>query len=203
MAAMSSNNTKKEKSLLEILHIVYRGKTIIISSTFLFLILAFLYNQYSTPVFESTALLKKEKVDGGATDELYELLRLQTQDLIGTEIELIMSQDVLGRVIDELKLRVELKEIIDPIGNSFELNNVFIEFPDFGNSYAEQISFSLPIFKNVELKNKKTERELYIEKKGENLFELREAEENRLILILKTIPEERNDFGSFRLVLSG
>ena len=193
MAAMSSNNTKKEKSLLEVLHIVYRGKTIIISSTFLFLILAFLYNNFSTPVFESTALLKKENVGGGATDELYELLRLQTQDLIGTEIQLIKSEDVLGRVIDECKLRVELKEIIDPVGNSFELNNVFIEFPDSGNSFAEQIGFSLPMFKNVELKNKKTERELYIEKKGENLFELRDAEENRLILNFKTIPEERRE----------
>jgi len=101
-------------------------------------------------------------------------------------MEILKSEDVIGGVIDELKLRVELKEIIDPIGNSYELNNVFIDFPDLGNSYAKHIGFSLPIFKNVELKNKKTERELYIEKKGENLFELREVEENRLIHIAKT-----------------
>ncbi len=186
MVAMSSNNTKKEKSLIEILHIVYRGKIIIISSVFLFLILAFLYNQISTPVFESRAVLKKEYSDDRPTDELYELVRLQTLDQIDTEIELIKTEDVLGRVIDELNLRVELKEIVDPIGNSYELNNVFIDFPDSGNSYAKQIGFSLPIFKNVELKNKKTERELYIEKKGKKLFELREVEENRLILISET-----------------
>ncbi len=200
MAVMSSNNTKKEKSLLEILHIVYRGKKIIISSVFLFLILAFLYNKFSTPVFESEALLKKENTARGRRDGLYELLRLQTMDQIGTEIELLKSEDVLGRVIDGLKLRVELKEIIDPIGNSYELNNVFIDFPDSGNSYAKQIGFSLPMFKNVELKNKKTEQELYIEKKGENLFELREVEENRLILISKTSLvseiDTLNDFNS-------
>ncbi len=167
---MSSNNTNKEKSLLEILYIVYRGKTIIISSTFLFLILAVLYNLFSTPVFESIAILKKENPERGR-NELYELIRLQTQDRLDTEIELFQTAEVLSRVIDELKLRVELKEIIDPIGNSIELNNVFIDFPDSGNTYAEQISFSLPIFKNVELKDKKTERELYIEKKGENLFD--------------------------------
>ncbi len=193
MATLSSNNTKKEKSLLEVLHIVYRGKIIIISSVFLFLILAFLYNKFSTPVFESQALLKKESTDGGRTDELYELVKLQTMDPMETEIELLKSEDVLGRVIDELKLRVELKEIIDPIGNSYELNNVFIDFPDSGNSYAKQIGYSLPMFKKVELKNKKTEQELYIEKKGENLFELREAEENILVSILKTFQEDSKD----------
>jgi len=194
MATLSSNNTKKEKSILEILHIVYRGKTIIISSIFLFLILAFLYNQFSTPVFESSALLKKESDDNrGRTDEFYELIRLQTLDRLDTEIELIKTETVLSKVIDELNLRVELKEIIDPIGNSYKLNNVFIDFPDSGNSYSKQISFSLPIFKNVELKNKKTERELYIEKKGENLFELREVEANKLVFISKIFPKDRKD----------
>jgi len=200
---MSSNNTQKEKSFLEIFYIVYRGKTIIISSVFLFLILAFLYNQSSTPVFESKALLKKENVDsrGG---EVYELFRLQTLDRINTEKELIKTEDVLGRVIDELKLRVELKEIIDPIGNSYELNNVFIDFPDSGNSYAKQISFSLPIFKNVELKSKNVQKELYIEKKGENIFELKEVEENKLILTSKTSLvneiDTLNDFNSTTII---
>jgi len=194
MATVSSNNTKKEKSFLEIFHIVYRRKWIVISSVFLFLILAFLYNQYSTPIFESIALLKKEATDyRQPTDELYEIFKLQTMDRIETEMELLKTGDVLGGVIDYLKLRVELKEIIDPIGNPYELNNVFIDFPDSGNSYARQISFSLPIFKNVELNNNKTERELYIEKKGENLFELGEVEENKLILISKTFSEDRKD----------
>ncbi len=193
MADMSSNNTKNEKSLLEVLHIVFRGKIIIISSVFLSLILGFLYNKFSTPVFESVALLKKENTQRERTSDLFELIKLQTMDQIGTLMELLTTEDVLGRVIDELKLRVELKEIIDPIGNSYEFKKVFIDFPDSGNSYAKQIGFSLPMFKNVELKNKKTEQELYIEKKGENLFELREAEGNRLIPNLKTIPEERTD----------
>ena len=51
-----SNKTKKEKSLLEVLHIVYRGKIIIMLSTFLCLILAYLYNQFSTPIFESESI---------------------------------------------------------------------------------------------------------------------------------------------------
>ena len=63
MATVSSNNTKKEKSLVEIFLIVYRRKMILISSTILFLILAFLYNEYSTPEFESSAVLKKENTN--------------------------------------------------------------------------------------------------------------------------------------------
>jgi capsular exopolysaccharide synthesis family protein len=185
MATMSSNNTNKEKSLLEILYIVYRGKTIIILSTLLFLVLAVLYNLFSTPVFESKALLKKENPESGR-DEFYELVSLQTQDRLETEIQLLQTEAALSRVIDELNLRVELKKIIDPFGNSFALNNVFINFPDSGNTYAEQIPFSLPIFKNVELKNKKPARELCIEKKGEKYFELRDVEENRLIISLNT-----------------
>ena len=130
MADKSSNNTKKEKSLLEILHIVYRRKIIIILSVFVSLILAYLYNKFSTPVFESRALLKKEIIRGDENRQLRELLSLSTMDQIGTEIELIKTEDVLSRVIDKLELRVKLIKIINPIGNSYELNNVFIVFPD-------------------------------------------------------------------------
>jgi capsular exopolysaccharide synthesis family protein len=192
MAAMSSNKTNKEKSLVEILHIIYRGKTKVILSVFLSLILAFLLNKFSKPVFESSALLKKENPES-RKNELYELVRLQTLDHVGTEMELMQTEDVLSRVIDELNLRVEFKEIIDPIGNIYELNNAFSDFLDSEIGYAKQIGFSLPIFKNVELKNKKTEEELYIEKKGENLFELREVKENKLVSSLKTFQEERKD----------
>ena len=48
------------------------------------------------------------------------------------------------------------------------------------------------IFKNVELKNKNTNQELYIEKKGEKLFELREAKGNKLILISNNSQVNRN-----------
>ena len=182
MTDKHSNKTKKEKSLLEILNIVYQGRIKIISSVFLFLILAYLYNQFSTPIFESIALLKKEVADKrGETDEIYELVKLQTSDLLETEMELIKTNEVLSRVINELKLYIELNKIIDPNGNSYELNNVFTDFPDSGNNYAREISFSLPIFKNFQLTNENTELELYIKKIGEKHFELWNAEENKLI----------------------
>ena len=184
-----SKNNKKEKSLLEILNIVYQGRIKIISSVIIFLILAFLYNLLSTPVFESTALLKKEAADKkGKEDELYEMVKLQTSDLLETEMELIKTNEVLGRVINELKLYIELNEVIDPNGNSHKLNNVFTDFPDSGNNYAKEISFNLPIFKNFQLINENIELELYIKKIGEKHFELWNAKENNLITSFSASP---------------
>ncbi len=80
--------------------------------------------------------LKKEVTDNsGQRDDLYELVKLQTSDQIETEMELIKTNEVLSRVINELKLYVELNKMVDPNGNSYELNNVFIDFPDSGNNY--------------------------------------------------------------------
>jgi capsular exopolysaccharide synthesis family protein len=180
MIDKNSNKTKKEKSLLEILNIVYQGRIKIISSVFLFLILAYLYNLFSKPVFESTALLKKEVADNRG-DEVYEFVKLQTSDLLETEMELIKTNEVLSRVINDLKLYIGLNKIIDPNGNSYELNNVFSDFPDSGNNYAREISFNLPIFKNFHLINENIELELYIKKIGEKHFELWNAEENKLL----------------------
>ncbi len=60
MPDKSFKKHKKEKSLLEIINIIYQGSIKIILSVLLFLILAYLYNQFSTPVYQSKALLKKE-----------------------------------------------------------------------------------------------------------------------------------------------
>jgi capsular exopolysaccharide synthesis family protein len=189
MVEKISKNNKKEKSLLEILNIVYQGRIIIISSVIIFLILALLYNLLSTPVFESTALLKKQAANrGGERDELNEIVKLQTSDLLETEMELVKTNEVLGRVINELKLYVELNEIIGPNGNSYKLNNVFTDFPDSGNNYAREISFDLPIFKNFQLLNENIELELYVKKTGEKHFELWNAKENNLITKFSASP---------------
>lgn len=195
MVEKVSKNNKKEKSLLEILNIVYQGRIKIILSVIIFLILAFLYNLVSTPIFESTALLKKEAADnsGGERDELKEIVKLQTSDLLETEMELIKTNEVLGRVINELKLNLELHEIIDPNGSSHELKNVFTDFPDSGNNYSKEISFNLPIFKNFQVMNENIELELFIKKTGEKRFELWNAKENNLITKFSASPVKTID----------
>ena len=121
-------------------------------------------------------------------DEFSELVNLQSSDQLETEMELVKTNEVLRGVINELKLFVELKKVVDPNGNSWELNNVFIDFPDSGNNYAREISFSLPIFKNFQLIDDYTELELYIKKISEKRFELWNAEENKLITSFNSSP---------------
>lgn len=194
MAEKFSKKITKEKSLLEILNIVYQGRLKILLSIITFLVLAFLYNMFSTPVFESTALLKKETADNkGREDELYEIVKLQTSDLLETEMELIKTNEVLGRVIDELNLNIELNEIIDQNGNSYKLKNVITDFPDSGNNYSREISFYLPRFKDFHLINENIELELYIKKIGEKQFELWNSKENKLITKLSDSPLDDSD----------
>jgi len=145
-------------------------------------------------VYESVALLKKEIADKkGTGNELYDIVKLQTQDEVETEMELVKTGDVLNGVIDELKLGVQLKEIVTPGGNSYELHHVFIDFPDSGNTFAQQIGFSLPLMQDVKLIEIDEELELYITKKGENLFELRNVEEDHLIMVTELYPNEVED----------
>lgn len=182
MTPISSQKSNKEKSLIEIFNIIYKGRIKIVISVFLFLILAYLYNQFSKPVYESKALLKKEvERNNSRADEFSELVNLQTSDRLETEMELVKTNEVLRRVINELKLYVDLKKIVDPSGNSYKLDNVLIDFPDSGNNYSREISFKLPIFKNIELLNEYIELELYIKKISENRFELWNADSNKLI----------------------
>mgnify|MGYP000043431598 CR=1 FL=1 len=184
MVEKFSKNNIKEKSLLEIINIIYQGRIKILISVFISLILAYLYNQFSTPVYQSRALLKKEVTENrGQKDEFSELVQLQTADRLETEMELVKTNEVLGRVVEELKLYVELKKIVDPNENSWELNNVFVDFPDSGNTYANEISFHLPVFKNFLLLDDYKELELYIEKTGENRYELLNAKDDKLLVL--------------------
>jgi len=178
----SSQKSKKEKSLLEILYIVYRGKIYIITFAVLSLILAYVYNQISTPIFESKALLKKEVVDRTQKDELAELVSLRTTDALNTEMELVKTGEVIENVVEELNLRIDLKSIVGSDGKSYELKNVLVDFPETESMYTQQILFGLPKFENVTFKNRSLEKELCIEKVDENKFELSDVVENTLIL---------------------
>jgi len=189
-----SKNHKKEKSLLELIYIIYKGKWIIISIIIASVILAFTYNQLTTPIYESKALLKKEVTDNsGQRDELYEIVKLQTSDRLETEMELVKTSEVLGRVIQDLKLRFDVKKIVDPKGNSYHLKNVFVDFPDSGNNYAKEISFSLPKIKYLKIKDENTELELFIKKIATNKFELWDVEKNKLIISFNVSSVSKSD----------
>jgi len=178
-----SKPVKKEKSLLEIIHIIFKRKLVLVFSILVSLILAYLYSQNATPVFESKAMLKKEMADRKqAANDFYEIVKLQTQDEVDTELELVKTSEVLGGIVNELKLNINLIKIETPNRKIFELKNVFIDFPDSGNIYSKIIGHSLPVITDLKMKsNESKARRLYIKKNNENEFELRNAEDNVLL----------------------
>ncbi|MDX1372362.1 MAG: Wzz/FepE/Etk N-terminal domain-containing protein [Nitrososphaeraceae archaeon] len=112
---INNKNVNKDKTLFEILHIIFRRKVILIIAVFIALVLAFIYNNISTPMYEAKGLLKKETAkENKNQNDFYDIVRLQTQDEVETEMELIKTGDVLGRVVDELKLNFIIKTIITP-----------------------------------------------------------------------------------------
>ncbi|MCH6574222.1 MAG: polysaccharide biosynthesis tyrosine autokinase [Bacteroidetes bacterium] len=187
MAAMFSNNSQhnkktKEKTLAEIIQIIYRRRYILIGSLLITIILAVIFNMVSTPVYKASGLLKKEVAskDRGRGD-FADIIDLQTRDEIETEMELVKTWNVMSGVVDELKLNINIKKIITPGGQTIEIDKplVFFSDPDVVNKFS--IPFDLPEFRSVITKQKKESAELYIVKTDNNSFEIRDAVTDQLL----------------------
>ncbi len=178
-----SDPVKNEKTILEIFHIIYRRKLFIIFSIILSLIIGYIYVRSTAPIYESEALLKKETSDKkSSSSDFYEILKLQTQDEIETELQLVKTNEVLGAVIKQLSLCFNLTKAVTPSGTSVNLQNVFIDFPNEGNNYRKTLKFPLPEISQVKIYSKNVDdRSFYVVKKGRNLFELHNATNNSLI----------------------
>jgi capsular exopolysaccharide synthesis family protein len=180
---------KKEKSILEIIHIIYRKKLILIFSVVITLILGYIYSQSTSPVYESTALLKKEMEDRKqVSNDFYDIVKLQTQDEVETEMELVKTSEVLGSVVNDLKLYLIMNKIVTADGTNIELQNVFVDFPDSGNVYKYTFGHKLPKFFDIKIFNPEARsRSLFIIKTQGDKFELRDAKDGTLILKSKPI----------------
>jgi tyrosine-protein kinase Etk/Wzc len=190
----NSNSTKSEKSVLEILHIVYQNKLWILFSILIFILLALVYNQISAPTYEATALLKKEMSDKKQpTSDFYDIIRMQTQDEVETEVELVKTSEVIGEVVKSLNLFINPKKVVKPDGTSIEIKDHLVGISDTENKNIKNLDFSLPIFKNVKVFADKLQKNLYIVKKQKDLFELRNADTNELILTSKSNSDESPD----------
>ncbi|MEJ2195528.1 MAG: Wzz/FepE/Etk N-terminal domain-containing protein [Ignavibacteriaceae bacterium] len=168
MNAIFSNNSrnqtiKKEKSLIEILQIVFRRRYVLISSFVVFLILAVFYNILTKPTYEAIGLLKKEVAskDAGKGD-FSGIIDLQTLDELETEMELVKTWNVLGNVIDELKLNVYVKSLVTSDGETIEINEPVTNFSDPSFSRNHELQFELPEFKVVDIKIKKQNGDFFI-----------------------------------------
>jgi capsular exopolysaccharide synthesis family protein len=199
MNALFSNNSpnhgsKKEKSLIEILQIVFRRRYVLISSVIIFLMLAVSYNFVATPVYEAFGLLKKEVASKDkAKGDFSGIIDLQTLDELETEMELVKTWNVLGNVIEELKLNISVISMVASDGETIEIGAPVTNFsdPSFIRSYDFQ--FDLPEFKSVDLKKKKKSGEFFIKKTGTHKFEVYDASTNTLLQVSNNETKEELD----------
>ena len=180
----SNNGHKKEKSLIEILQIVFRRRYVLVSSVLVFLMLAVAYNFVAKPVYEAVGLLKKEVASKNKNQgEFSGIIDLQTLDELETEMELVKTWNVLGNVIDELKLNVHVTSMISSDGETVEFDVPVTNFsdPSFIRNY--DFHFDLPEFKTVDLKKKKKSGYFYVKKTGTHKFEIYDATTNTLVQV--------------------
>ncbi|MCG6914174.1 polysaccharide biosynthesis tyrosine autokinase [bacterium BMS3Abin03] len=184
---MFSNNSKKntrpkEKTLVELVQIVFRRRNVLIISVVATIVIAVLYNFLATPVYEASGLLKKEVVANEKSQgDFSNIIDLQTRDEIETEMELVNTWNVLSHVIDELKMNINIKSVAPPKGKTVEINQLAVnmEDPEFLNKNS--LPIELPEFKSVKIIDKKESGSYFLKKTGTYSFELYDAKTNRLL----------------------
>jgi len=187
----SSRNrgSKKEKTLIEIIQIVFRRRYILIGSVVAAIILAMAYNFLSAPVYKATGLLKKEVASKRQNQGVFAgIVDLQTLDELETEIALVKTWTVISKVVDELNTNIIINKIVTPGGANIKIEKSLTKFadPSFINRF--DIPFSIPEFKSIVLKKKKSRGEYYIKKASESTLEVYDALTNRLLVVSSSEP---------------
>ncbi len=173
---MNQNNTiqrkKGEISLEDIFNIILRRKAILIGAIVLALTVALLYNYFKTPVFEATTLLKKEQVARNTfSTELSNLLLMQPQEEIETDMELVKTRRVFYKVIDNLHLNIFVKKIVIPEEKTVSLNKTYLDVATSEND-EDSTACCLPQFKNMKTGFTKRKESYVLRKIEGDLYEL-------------------------------
>ena len=184
-----NHGSKKEKTLIEIIQIVFRRRYILIGSVVAAIILAMAYNFLSTPVYKATGLLKKEVASkrqnqGGFAG----IVDLQTLDELETEIALVKTWTVISKVVDELNTNIIINKIVTPGGDNIIIEQSLTKFADPSFIKRFDIPFSLPEFKSIVLKKKKSSGEYYIKKASKSTLEIYDALTNQLLEVSNSEP---------------
>jgi capsular exopolysaccharide synthesis family protein len=172
----------KEKSIFDLLRIIYRRRYILIGCVLGAILLAIIYNSLSTPVYQASVLLKKEAVSRESSgQEVEELLALKTRDEVETEMELVKTWSVLGKVIDDLNLFLKINKVVTTDGQEHKIEKSAVDFNNPENLNSLEHPFPLPKFGKIQLKNRKEAARLYVVKTGDNSFELYNGKNDVLI----------------------
>ena len=163
---------KEEINLQQIFRLISRNKIMLVISLFSFLLIAFIYNMISTPVYESFVLAKKEKPSNrNDIDEIKKMFSMQTMDNLNTEIEIIKSGTVLKRVIDELNLTFFVEEVEWNNDKSENINASFSDYNNYLNSGFEN-AHKLPRFHHINVDYSYPGGEFLIQKSANGEIEI-------------------------------
>jgi uncharacterized protein involved in exopolysaccharide biosynthesis len=101
------------KENLRVLRPYLRGLPIIIASMIIAILLAKVYLNYTTPMYESTSKLKLAELDEGvpSSDLFKELEVFSSANKIAAEVEVLKSQNLMDKVIDELDFNLEIYRV--------------------------------------------------------------------------------------------
>jgi tyrosine-protein kinase Etk/Wzc len=181
----TTNSAGNEKSLLEIFHIIYRRKWLIIISVASALCIAYIYSLMSTPIYESTVTLKKEKGSKNVLNsDFMEIVKMQTEDEVETEVEIIKTVDVLSKVVGELNLFFHFDKLETKSGNTVVLNTHAVEYtnPRFN---SKDLPFDLPKIVSVKLNNNTDAAKHFITRTGDDSYSIYDAISTALIQTVK------------------
>lgn len=168
-------------SFQEILRILNRRKLTLILSICLTLMIAIIYSFLATPIYEATTTIKKEDTyDKKSTDQLRNIIAMQTADALETEMEIIKSRKVLGKVVEALDLNFIVGEVELPDGNSEKINRYLWDYEEFRleTQYRRE---TLPRFLDVNLGSSYGANKFYMDVVAENVFKLYDSATDYLI----------------------
>lgn len=160
---------KTEVNLPEIIRIILLRKWIIVFSVILFVLGAILFNLIKKPVYQSTVLLKKEIFgSNNPEDRLQNLLGLQSQVEIETEMQLIQTRNVVNSVIRELALNINITKIEEQDGT---VTIIDLPLTEYQYKYSQALySNSLPKINQLNLPLNIKEEKFTLEQLSENEF---------------------------------
>ena len=181
-------HTKIEQiSLLEIFRILNRRKKLLLFSIFAMFIVATLYDFIATPIYEASTTIKKEETyDRKSTDQLRNIIAMQTSDEIETEMEIIKTGTVLEKVVRDLNLNFIIQKLELP-NNSVKIDRYIFDYEGYrlGAKYGSE---ALPSFLDMNLTSGYKANKYYIECFGNNVFKIFDLSTNYLIQTANSSP---------------
>lgn len=182
----NNNKPKEEKTLGEILQIINRRKILLLIATLSTVLLVFIYNDFTSPTYEASVLLKKDRPENKNINpnDFSNIINIQTSDEVETEMQLVKTWSVLSKVVDDLKLFLNVQKVVFPDGQSVQINESLI---DYNHDYLENsaLAKSFPKFVDAKLVPTDGSSSYYIEKTGNKEFKIYDATLNKLLQTVK------------------